>query len=349
MFQTQHKLLLLCTVLILSCCKPSSGFAFEVFDTSLESTALKNIRQITFPSMGFEKAGEAYFSPDGNKIAFQAVPKGQKNYQIYVMDLTEGTPRMISTGQGACTCAYFRPDGKKIIFASSHEDPRLKDPAYDPSAPGYKREGGQYAWDFTPYMNIYEANLDGSGLTALTHGPAYHAECAYSHDGSDIVFAGNSDGSMNLYTMKADGSDVRQITHTSGSYNGGPFYSPDSRQIIFRADYERPHYLQIYAIGSEGSNQIKLTSDDAVNWAPYWHPDGKVIAYTTSLHGHAHYEIYLLNIETGSSYRLTHNPSFDGMPVFNKDGSQIMWTSKRGPDNTCQIFLADFVMLKELQ
>ena len=332
-----HKHLLIASFAAASL-SPATGIPYEVFDNCLEAILLKNIRQVTFPSMGFEKAGEAYFSPDDKIIAFQAVPKGQINYQIYVMDLAEGIPHMVSTGRGACTCANFSPDGKKIIFASSHEDPQLEDPAYDPSAPGYKRDGGQYAWDFTPYMNIYEADLDGSNLKPLTAGPAYHAECAYSSDGSRIVFASNSDGSMNLYSMSSDGTNVRQITYTTSSYNGGPFFSPDGKKILYRADHEKQHYLQIYTIGSDGSNELKLTSDDAVNWAPYWHPDGKVIAYTTSLHGHAHYEIYLLNTETGLRCRLTHNPSFDGIPVFNHDGNKIMWTSKRGPEQ----YLPDF-------
>lgn len=193
-------------------------------------------------------------------------------------------------------------------------------------------------------MNIYEANPDGTCLVALTHGPAYHAECAYSPDGLNIVYASNEDGSMNVYTMKADGSDRYQITHTSDCYNGGPFFSPDGKQIIFRADRERADYLQIYLIQTDGTNERQQTFNTAVNWAPYWHPNGNVIAFTTSLHGHRHYEIYLLNIETGISSRLTHSPTFDGLPVFSPDGSKLLWTSKRGPDHTSQIFIADFTM-----
>ena len=315
----------------------------EIFDSRLESLSLQNITQITFPSMGFEKAGEAYFSPDSKNIVFQAVPSGQQHYQIYLLNLDEGIPRMVSTGRGSCTCAYFRPDARKIIFASSHGDPNLDKEAVM-SVPGYQRQGGHYQWDFTPYMNIYEADLDGSQLKALTSGPAYHAECAYSPDGSRIVYASNESGSMNIYTMKADGSDIRQVTSTDYSYNGGPFFSPDGTKILFRSDRSVPHYLQIFMIDSEGANELQLTANNAVNWAPYWHPNGDVIAFTTSLHGHAHYEIYLMNVVTHTFCRLTHNATFDGLPVFNLEGNKVMWTSKRGPDNTCQIFIGDFTM-----
>ncbi|MFN4175167.1 MAG: hypothetical protein ACK4HV_08710, partial [Parachlamydiaceae bacterium] len=50
--------------------------------THPDETLLENVEQLTSPEMGFEKAGEAYFSPDGRKISFQAVPKGEKGYQI---------------------------------------------------------------------------------------------------------------------------------------------------------------------------------------------------------------------------------------------------------------------------
>lgn len=283
--------------------------------------------------MNFERAGEGYFSPDEQMIIFQAVPKGKKDYQMYVMNLNEGVPRLVSTGRGACTCGYFHPNGKRVLFASSHEaDFDLKD----------------YKWDLTPFMNIYETNLDGSKMKKLTEGIAYHAECSYSPDGTEILYASNADGSMNLYIMDADGNNVRQLTFDNHCYNGGPFFSPEGDCVVFRADREKADYLQIYTMNTDGTEERQLTDNGSVNWAPYWHPNGEVIAYTTSVHGHYQYEIYLLNIETGKQSRLTNSPSFDGLPVFNHDGSKIMWTSQRGGDRSCQLFIADFTLPSNL-
>jgi Tol biopolymer transport system component len=301
---------------------------------SSEEPCLKNIRQLTFSEMGFEKAGEAYFSPDGKSILFQAVPKGQKNYQIYRMELSEGIPMLISTGKGACTCAYFHPNGQKIIFASSHSDPV-------PFREEIPHEG--YKWDLTPYMNIYEANPDGTDLQPLTAGPAYHAECAYSPDGKKIVYASNESGSMNIYMMDADGSNQVALTATEGVYNGGPFFSPDGNRVVFRADRTQPNYLQIYLIDLQSGKEEQLTDNGAVNWAPYWHPDGNEIAFTTSLHGHHQYEIYFMDLLSGALQRITNHIDFDGLPVFSHDGKKLMWTSKRSNDHTCQIFIADFI------
>lgn len=289
--------------------------------------SLSNIQQLTSEKMGFSRAGEAYFSPDGKMISFQAVPIGADDYQIYTLDLETNHVVKISGDAGACTCSFFHPNGEKIIFAAS---PNKTVKSQD-----------RYKWDLTPEMNIYEANIDGSDAVALTHGSAYHAECAYSPDGAYIVYASNEDGSMNIYTMKSDGSDVRQLTHTQGCYNGGPFFSPDGQKIIFRADRQVPHYLQIYSIDVDGSNLTKLTDNGSVNWAPFWHPSGDFIAFTSSLQGHHNYQIYLMNLDSHTLFSITEDSKFNGLPTFNHDGSKMLWTSKRGGDSS-QVFLADF-------
>lgn len=289
---------------------------------------LSNIEQLTFFQKGFLKAGEAYFSPDGSMISFQAVPVGEEDYQIFTLDLQTKKIVKISQNPGACTCSFFHPRGEKIIFAASP----LKT----------MRTSGQYKWDLTPYMNIYEANIDGTQCKALTHGAAYHAECAYSPDGSRIVYASNENGSMNIYTMAHDGTDVKQLTHTHGCYNGGPFFSPDGSKILFRADRNVPHYLQIYMMDIDGGNLTQLTDNNAVNWAPFWHPDGNIIAFTSSILGHHHYQVFLMHLLTNEIFQITDRSKFNGLPTFNRDGTKLLWTSKRSDDSSTQVFIADF-------
>ncbi len=311
-------------------------------DPTQEASTLANIRQLTNEGMGFTKAGEAYFSPDGKKVIFQAVPKEEQHYQIYTIPTAGGKPKRVSTGRGACTCAFFHPTKDRILFASTHEDPRIADPDAEFPVPGYKREGGNYRWDFNPYMEIYQANADGSSLVKLTDALGYDAEGAYSKDGKTIAFASNRTGHMNIYTMNADGTNVKQVTHADGCYNGGPFLSPDGKRIVFRADRDRKDYLEIYVINVDGTGEVKLTTNDAVNWAPYWHPNGKTIVFTTSLHGHSNYEVYLMNVDTRTFRRVTHSRKFDGLPVFSNDGKMLMWTSQRGPGGASHVFVADF-------
>ena len=72
--------------------------------------------------------------------------------------------------------------------------------------------------------------------------------------------------------MNADGSGLRQLTNAPG-YDGGPFISPDGKWVVFRSDRKKAEFLQIYAIGIDGKNEMALTDNIGVNWAPYWHPE----------------------------------------------------------------------------
>jgi Tol biopolymer transport system component len=320
----------------------------------LEAAHLKNIQQLT---KDFARAGEGYFSPDMKQIIFQAEEKDSGNpfYQIFVMDLATGKVRRVSPGIGRTTCSYFRPDGKKIIFASSHLDPDAKvHQAEEYRQREVDRRAGKrrnYQWDFDPYMDIYEANPDGTGLKRLTDAKGYDAEGSYSTDGKRIVFCSNRDGNLELYIMDADGQYVRQLTHTPGCYNGGPFFSPDGKRVIFRSDRKKKDYLQLYVINTDGTGERALTDTNGVNWGPYWYKDNKHIIYAAADHSNPavrpNYDLWWMDVDTGQKARVTYAPGADVLPVFSPDGKKLMWTSTRAGHQPAQLYIADFVPPRE--
>ena len=66
-------------------------------EDSIEGKSLANIRQVT---SGMQKAGEGYFSPDGQSIIYQAVPLDYMFYQIYTQPLSGplsgGRPKLVN-------------------------------------------------------------------------------------------------------------------------------------------------------------------------------------------------------------------------------------------------------------
>jgi Tol biopolymer transport system component len=324
-------------------------------EDSVESKFLSNIRQVT---SGFVKAGEGYFSPDGQQIVYQAQPLDYPFYQIYTQSLAGGRPQRISTGRGRTTCSFFSPDGRRILFASSHLDPKLneteeaerKQQEADTKA-GVRR---RYKWDFDPHMDLFEADLRGNILRRLTDTPGYDAEGAYSKDGNLIALCSDRDGDPDLYVMNADGSNVRQLTNAPG-YDGGPFISPDGKWVVFRSDRKKPDWLQLYVIGIDGKHETQLTDTQGVNWGPYWHPTRQLIIWSGADHSDpsarpnydlwlAHYQVAGNTFHLGSPIRVTDSPAADVLPVFSPDGKKLMWTSTRTDDHSSQLFIADFTL-----
>ena len=320
---------------------------------SIEGKFLSNVHQVT---SGFVKAGEGYFSPDGKRIIYQAQPQDYPFYQIYTQSLAGGRPKLVSTGRGRTTCSYFSPDGSRILFASSHLDPDIDktETAERKQQEEDKKSGARrrYKWDFDPYSDIFEADLDGHILRRLTTAKGYDAEGAWSADGKRIAFCSDRDGDPDIYVMDADGGNVRQLTDAPG-YDGGPFISPDGRWVIFRSDRKKPEYLQIFVIGIDGKNETQLTDTNGVNWGPYWHPQAPYLIWAGADHSdpnaRPNYDLWLAKYEVqdgkftlGKPARVTGFAGADVLPVFSPDGKQLMWTSTRTENHSSQLFIADF-------
>ena len=168
------------------------------------------------------------------------------------------------------------------------------------------------------------------------------------------MFCSNRTGDKNLelFIMDADGKNVRQLTKAPNCYNGGPFFSPDGKKVIFRSDRKKKDHLQLYVINVNGSGEKALTDDDNwVFWAPYWFKDSQHIIYTAADHSdptaRPNYDVYWMDIQTGKKVRLTHAPGADVLPVFSPDYAKMLWTSTRSEDRTSQLYLADITIPKE--
>ena len=313
---------------------------------------LTNVRMLT---NGGENA-EAYFSADGQRLIFQATRPGISACdQIFTMNADGTDVRMVSSGEGATTCAYFFPSGDRILYSSTHE----RSPECPPR-PDYSQG---YVWALHPF-DIYTARPDGSDLRKIAGSDGYDAEATISPDGSRIVFTSDRDGDLEIYTMNPDGSDVRRLTHEPG-YDGGAFFSPDGTKIVYRAhhpeteeelaDYRRllaqnlirPSRLDIYVMGADGSNRVRVTNNGAANFAPFMHPDGRRIIFSSNMHDPTgrDFELYMINIDGTGLERITHSPDFDGFPMFTRDGRKLVFASNReqAQEGETNVFVADWV------
>ena len=329
-------------------------------DSIGEERFLSNIRQLTYDG---KRAGEGYFSEDGNALIFQSERESDNPfYQIYLLNLLTGDTHRVSPGVGKTTCAFFRPSTDEVLYASTHHD--IFAEAKQEEELNFRASGKErrYSWDYDEAMDIFSANRDGSNLTQLTDAHGYDAEGSYSPDGKYIVFCSLRDAYPKselspkdlkqlevdpayfgeIYIMDADGSNQIRLTDSPG-YDGGPFFTPDGQYIVWRHFSPDGSTADIYTMRMDGSGIRRLTDFDSMSWAPYFHPSGAYVIFASNKLGFSNFELYLVDaMGRHDPVQVTSTDGFDGLPVFSPDGNRLCWTSTRNNQKVSQLYLASW-------
>ncbi|MEZ6234283.1 MAG: PDZ domain-containing protein [Phycisphaerales bacterium] len=292
---------------------------------------LADLAQLTFPDR-FQRAGEAYFSPSGRWIIFQAIPAGAttSNYAMYVARLTRDTRTGLINGleeitevsppNSATTCGWFHPTLPGVVLFGCAQGPLSDD-----QPPGYSRDRARYSWSFPREMEIVTRTVpamvdqevrdadmkfrilsrpDVAAAQPMWHQDGYNAEGSFSADGRVVLhtWMDPETGDADLYARIVETGEMRPLVTEEG-YDGGPFFSPDGKWICYRSDRRGDNLLQVFvaelAFDDRGlptgiAREVQLTDNGSVNWAPFWHPSGEYLIYTTSQVGHDNYEVFAM-------------------------------------------------------
>lgn len=347
--------------------QPAASVPYDPASDSLRYAGevhLRNIRQLTF---GGNNA-EAYWSFDDQQLIFQSDwdrINSQGCDQQFIVN-ADGTPlpdgepyQLVSTGKGRTTCGYFLPDGR-VLFASTH--------AAGPDCPPPAMfSQGRYVWPIYDTYDIYVANPDGTGLELLIGGEGYDAEATVSPDGRYVVFTSTRSGDLELWRYDLQTGEQIQLTDQLG-YDGGAFFSRDSKQIVWRAsrpegeDAEayrallaqglvEPGDLNIFVADIDGKNVRQVTDLPGANWAPFFHPSGDRILFASNHHtldqGGRVFDLFMIGVDGTGLEQITHSGTFDAFPMFSYDGKRLVFASNRNVSRVesrdTNLFIADWI------
>ncbi|HOA23018.1 MAG TPA: DPP IV N-terminal domain-containing protein [Aggregatilineales bacterium] len=222
---------------------------FEIYRLSLSTG---EVVQLT-DGMGGSYAPE--LSPDGSRIVFASSLNGKLD--VYVMDADGGNITRLTDHPADDLDPTWSPDGTRVAFASNRTGTNELYIMDVPAAPGElgqnvrqvtngsnMQEGGRSDWSPDGSTLAFYAGdpgdkdiflvpvecaeqVEGCGpdaLTRLTEGGNNKAP-SFSPDGQWIAFASNLRGDNNVFIMRVDGSDWRQLT-TQPSADWQPRWGP---------------------------------------------------------------------------------------------------------------------------
>ena len=241
------------------------------------------------------------FSPDGRTIAFTGEYDG--NRDVYVMSADGGEPRRLTWHPASDEVLEWSPDGSKILFRSRRDEPHGASEIYQVPAAGgdaeklplgwceridvdpssgmwafnrknweratWKRYRGGTApdiWVGDPKTADYRKVTDFSGINAF---PMWHR--------GRIWFLSDRGGTMNIWSMRPDGSELKRHTNFTGWDARWPGMGPEGR-IVFTLGAD----LHVFdtSTGNERRVDIDLPSDRATTRVRYPDP-GRTLTWMT--------------------------------------------------------------------
>ena len=196
-------------------------------------------KTITFPRFKGTNSAPAW-SPDGGQIVFSSSMGG--NPELYSISSSGGGLKRLTFANGASTSPAWNPKtSQSIAFVSDRTGvPKLYlmnsdgtnaqnldlpdkgyliDPSWAPNgqllAFSWRRPTGNY--------DIYVMDVATRQIIELTRDAGRNERPSWAPDGRHLVFESTRGGSRQIWTMRADGSQARQLT--SSGHNESPNWS----------------------------------------------------------------------------------------------------------------------------
>ena len=198
------------------------------------------------------------WSPDGRYLFFSSDRGGSMNLWRVPVDeatgLAKGDPEPVTTPSSNSALITMSADGKRLAYVEQSSTQNLMRVAFPPGS-------------------------RPDPPTPVTQGSRFFAEPQVSSDGQWLATY-SLDNSNNLYVVRTDGTEFRQITD-DGFKNIAPRWSPDGSQIAFYSNRSGP--FQVWLIHPDGSSLRQVTYGTATEtyYYPLWSPDGRHLVYSS--------------------------------------------------------------------
>jgi TolB protein len=188
------------------------------------------------------------------------------------------------------------------------------DPATSDTAPAWSPDGTRVALQRSgPVEGIWVLEAATGAVSFVPHSD-HGFQPAWSPDGDWIAFSRDAGGDAELWMVRADGSDLVQLTDNADEDREAS-WSPDGTQIAFtREGPGATTNIMLLALG--GGGELAVTRAGVFDGAPDWSPDGARIAFARGgdQDDGLPFHIHTVPLATGRTAQVTSGRVVDLMP-----------------------------------
>jgi len=102
----------------------------------------------------------------------------------------------------------------------------------------------------------------------ITDFPGEEYNPVWAPNNQFIAFVSNTSGNDEIWTVRTDDTDHKQLTWNDWQWDKHPSWSPDSTQIVFYSN--RTGQRQIWMMNADGSDQHNISNNEYEDWDPIW-------------------------------------------------------------------------------
>ena len=164
-----------------------------------------------------------------------------------------------------------------------------------------------------------------------------------------FALAGWPEGDM--YTVRADGSDLRQLTDGPG-IGSNPVWSPDGTRLAFHQRLDGSDSVEVMDAG--GGNRMTLATnayaqDGCVDWRGLaWSPDGTSIIFPTRDGCAGAYDLAIVAADGSAPPMMLLAPGLDSLhAAWSPDGTKLAYLGSEGSGNA-GLYVADVTSVEAL-
>ena len=161
----------------------------------------------------------------------------------------------------------------------------------------------------------------------------YHAP-RWSPDGQWIVASANIDGDSEIYLIRSDGRELKQLTRNSYQ-DDGPYWSEDGRRILFTS--MRPEGHAQFSMAIDGTDVRPEVADSVTSRSP----DGRTLLIESVRNGRG--QLYIVGADrTGA--RLVSRDRHAEQGEFSPDGKLIVYEERDAMHDKIEV--SDVVVMR---